>query len=232
MLLDMTEDTYLNQLFGENSYFQDGFTYMVSLFFIVTGTAYGIGARTIKSDKKLIDVASTNFTNLGSVFILMFVASQFIAIFKRTNIGTIITAWLANLLELLEFSGVPLIIVTLLAIALANLFLTGSAAKWAIFSPVVVPAFMQMNISPEFAQIVMRVGDSMTKGYTPLLASFVIFIGYLNIYNLSKDKPYTIRGTLKLISPYVSLICLAWILLVVGWYIIGLPVGPNVYPTL
>ncbi len=232
MLLDMTEDTYLNQLFGENSYFQDGFTYMVSLFFIVTGTAYGIGARTIKSDKKLIDVASTNFTNLGSVFILMFVASQFIAIFKRTNIGTIITAWLANLLELLEFSGVPLIIVTLLAIALANLFLTGSAAKWAIFSPVVVPAFMQMNISPEFAQIVMRVGDSMTKGYTPLLASFVIFIGYLNIYNLNKDKPYTIRGTLKLISPYVSLICLAWILLVIGWYIIGLPVGPNVYPTL
>ena len=58
------------------------------------------------------------------------------------------------------------------------------------------------------------------------------YIGYLNIYNLSKDKPYTIRGTLKLISPYVSLICLAWILLVVGWYIIGLPVGPNVYPTL
>ena len=228
----MTEDTYLNQLFGENSYFQDGFTYMVSLFFIVTGTAYGIGARTIKSDKKLIDVASTNFTNLGSVFILMFVASQFIAIFKRTNIGIIITAWLANLLELLEFSGVPLIIVTLLAIALANLFLTGSAAKWAIFSPVVVPAFMQMNISPEFAQIVMRAGDSMTKGFTPILAAFIIYLGYLNIYNLNKNKPYSITKAMKLITPYFLLISLTWILLVVGWYISGLPIGPGVYPTL
>ena len=41
--------------------------------------------------------------------------------------------------------------------------------------------FMQSNISPEFAQIVLRVGDSMTKGFTPLLASFVIYIGITNI---------------------------------------------------
>ena len=37
----------------------------------------------------------------------------------------------------------------------------------------------------------------MTKGYTPLLASFVIYIGYLNIYNLQKKKPYTIRKSLQ-----------------------------------
>lgn len=51
MLLDMTEYTYLDQVFGSNSYFQDGFTYMVSLFFIATGIAYGIGAKTIKMIK-------------------------------------------------------------------------------------------------------------------------------------------------------------------------------------
>ena len=47
LLLDMNETTYLGQVFGDNSYFQDGFTYMVSIFLLATGIAYGIGAKTI-----------------------------------------------------------------------------------------------------------------------------------------------------------------------------------------
>ena len=232
MLLDMTEDTYVNQLFGANSYFQDGFSYLVSIFFIASGIAYGLGSKSIKNDKELIEKSSKKFSKLGSIFILMFVVSQFIAVFRRSNIGVVITAWCANLLNYIDITGIPLILLALLLIALSKFFLTSTANKWYIFAPVVVPMFMQSNISPQFAQIVMRAGDSMTKGFTPLLASFVIFIGYLNIYNLHKERPYTIRKTLKLISPYFLLISLTWILLIVGWYIIGLPIGPGVYPTI
>ena len=232
LLLDMSENTYVGQLFGENSYLQDGFTYMVALFFVIAGIAYGIGAKSIKDDKTLIEKSSKNLSNVGSVLILIFVVSQFIAVFKKTNIGTIITAWFANLLGLLELSGIPLIIVVLLLIAISNLLLTNSASKWMIFAPVVVPMCMQSNISPEFAQIIMRAGNSMTSGFTPFLASFVIYIGYLNIYNLHKERPYTIKRSLKMITPYFLLISLTWILLVIGWYIIGLPIGPGVYPTL
>ncbi len=232
MLLDMTESTYLNQLFGESSYFQDGFTYMISLLFFITGIAYGFGAHSIKNDHKLITKAGENFSKLGSIFILMFVIAQFIAVFKKSNIGTVITAWFANLLGMLEFSGLPLIVVTMLLIGLANFVLTGPASKWIIFAPVVVPMFMQSNISPEFAQIVMRAGDSLTTGYTPLLANFAIYIGYLNMYNLNKTKPYTIKKALSFVTPYFLLISLTWILLVIGWYITGLPIGPGVYPTI
>lgn len=232
MLLDMSENTYLNQLFGKNSYFQDGFTYMIAIFFVLVGIAYGIGSKSLKSDKDLIEKINHNFSTIGSSILLMFVVSQFIAIFKQTNIGIIIASWLANILNNLNISGIPLIIVTLIFIALANITLTGSANKWLIFSPVVVPMFMQSNISPQFAQIVMRAGDSMTNGYTPILASFVIYIAYLNIYNLNKAKPYSIKKSLNLITPYFILISITWILLVVGWYIIGLPIGPGVYPTL
>ena len=122
--------------------------------------------------------------------------------------------------------------VTLLLIALAGLFLTSTANKWYLFAPVVVPMFMQSNISPQFAQIVLRAGDSITKGFTPLLASFVLYIGYLNLYNLHKEKPYTIRKSMQLIMPYFLLIASAWILIVVGWYILGLPIGPGVSPTI
>ena len=72
----------------------------------------------------------------------------------------------------------------------------------------------------------------MTKGFTPLLASFVIYIGYLNIYNLNKKKPYTIRKSLKLITPYFLIIAATWILIVIGWYILGLPIGRGVGPTI
>ena len=232
MLLDLKEKTYLNQLFGDNSYFQDGFTYIVSMLFAVAGIAYGIGSKTVKNDKEIIEKSSKRMTEIGSIIILMFFAAQFIAVFRKTNIGPVITAWLATALERMPLSGIPLIIVSLLFIALANLFLTSPANKWMIFSPVVVPMFMQSNISPQFAQIVMRVADSMTKGFTPLLASFVIYIGYLNVYNLKKNRPYTIRKSLQLIAPYFSLIMIAWILIVVLWYIIGLPIGPSVYPTI
>ena len=232
VLLDLKEKAYVYQLFGDNAYFQDGFTYLVSLFFVLTGIAYGIGSKSIKNDKNIVENASRNFNNIGSIFILMFAVSQFIAVFRKSNIGVVITAWLANALEHLQFSGIPLIIVTLLIIAIANLFLTSAANKWLIFSPVVVPLFMQSNISPQFAQLAMRIGDSMTKGFTPLLASFVIYIGYLNVYNLNKNKPYTIKSALGLITPYCLLISLAWILIMVIWYLTGLPIGPGVSPTI
>ena len=166
------------------------------------------------------------------MIILIFVVSQFVAIYRKSNIGPVITSWLASLLGHLQLTGIPLIVITMIFIAISNLFLTSTANKWMIFSPVVVPMFMQSNISPQFAQIVMRVADSMTKGYTPLLASFVIYIGYLNIYNLNKTKPYTIKKSLSLLTPYFVIISITWILLVVGWYITGLPIGVGVYPTL
>lgn len=232
LLLDMTEKTYLNQLFGDTSYFQDGFTFMVSLWLLLTGLAYGISSKTIKNDKDLIENAGKKLSKVGYIIALIFIVSQFIAVYKKTNIGIIITTWLANLLSHLEFSGIALIVVTLILIAVANLFLTSPTTKWMIFAPVVVPMFMQSNISPEFAQIIMRVGNSMTNGYTPILASFVIYIGYLNLYNLNKKKPITIRKSLQMITPYFLLMSAAWILLVIGWYITGLPIGPGVFPTI
>ena len=169
---------------------------------------------------------------MGSVIILIFVVSQFIAVFKKTNIGIVITAWLANLLNHLSFSGIALIIAVILLIAVSNLFLTTPAAKWQIFSPVVVPMLMQSNISAPFAQVIMRAGDSITNGMTPLLAAFVIYIGFLNVYNLHKDKPITIRKAIGFTLPYFWISMAIWIFIIVAWYLIGLPIGPGVYPTI
>jgi len=232
MLLDMEEVTYLGQVFGPNSYFQDGFTFLMGLFFIVVGTAYGVGAKTIKNDKELIQESSKYIADIGSLIVLIFFAAQFIAIFKETNLATIITAWGANIINSANFSGIPLILLVLIVIAIINLFTTTPVAKWTILAPVVVPKLMQANISPEFAQFILRAGDSMTKGITPLLAFFVIFVGYLNMYNPNKTKPITIGNAIRLITPYCLIISLVWIAIILLWYLTGIPIGVNVYPTL
>lgn len=232
MLLDMTEKAYVNQLFGANSYFQDGFTYMISLFFLITGIAYGIGAKTIKNDKEVFNNASQEVASISSLIILVFFASQFVAVFKKTNIGVVITASISNLINSIPFGGVPLLIIIVLLGAISNLFLTTPQAKWTILAPVIVPAMMRSNISPQFMQFVLRACDSMTDGITPLLAYFVIFIGYLNIYNRDKEKPYTIGQGIKIMLPYCLIISATWLLIILSWYLIGLPIGPGVLPTL
>jgi len=231
LLLDMNEKTYLRQIFGENSYFQDGFTYMISLIFIVAGIAYGRGSKKYKKDTDIFNLCHDNLKDLGGVIILIFLASQFIAIFKKTNIGVILSGIVANVIDSLQFSGIPLLIVSILLIAFVSLFLTTAGAKWEILAPVIVPPLMQSNISPQFLQFVLRAGDSISKGITPLSAFFVVYLAYMNIYKRDKDTSIGVFKAMKYVMPYFIIIGFTWLLLLIGWYIIGLPIGPKVYPT-
>lgn len=232
LLLDVNETTYLKQIFGSNSYFQDGFTYMISLLFLLTGIAYGIGSKKFSSDKDIVNEATLCLSHLGEMIFLIFVASQFVAIFKMTNISAVITSIMTNLLNSIPFGGIPFLIISFLVIGFTNIFQTGIQAKWIAFSPVVVAVLMKSNVSPQFAQFMMRAADSITNGITPLYAYFVIFIGYLNFYNQNKEKPITIMKAVKLMMPYFVIISITWLLILLGWYIIGLPIGPGVYPTI
>lgn len=232
MLLDKEATTYVAQVFGENAYFQDGFTFLIALYFIIIGLAYAKGAKTMKNDKEFITEAGNYMSNVGSLVILIFFASQFIAVFKMTNIATLITAWGAEIINNLQFTGLPLVLLVLLVIAIVNLVSPTPVTKWTILAPVVVPKLMQANISAEFSQFLLRAGDSMTKGLTPLLAYFVILVGYLNMYNPNKKRPITVGRTLKLMMPYCLIISATWIVISILWYLTGLPLGPHVFPTI
>ena len=227
LLLDKTQYAYIDQLFGDNSYFQSGFTVLVSLFFAITGIVYAIGAKSLNNDKELIEKASLYLKNVGYVIVLMFFASNLIAIFKETDIGVLIVGLISNLIKELPFSGFPLLLVIIIGIAVSNLFVTTQATKWTMLSPVIVPLLMQNNISPQFAQFIFRASDSMTKGITPLLAYFVIYLAYLNIYN-KEEEPITIRKAISFVSPYCFIISLTWIFIILFFYMLGIPIGPGV----
>ena len=232
LLLDHSEETYLKQIFGDNSYFQDGFTYMISLLFIISGLVYGFASKKFKNNTDVLNSCKEPLAKIGTVLLLIFVASQFIGVFKKTNMGTVLAGIFANILSTFSFSGILYLLIAVLIMVVCDFFLTGVQSKWIIFSPVIVPALMKSNISPQFTQFVMRAVDSMTNGISPLYAYFVIFLGYMNVYNMNEDKPVTISGAIKIMFPYFVIISLTWLLLLIGWYIIGLPIGPGVYPTI
>lgn len=230
LLLDSAGKTYADMLFGSDSYFSTSIVYLISLVLLITGWLYGLGAKTIKNKEQFSKMIYESFDNIGGMIVLIFFISQLIAIFKRSNIGTVITTNLIELIQTLNFSSAPLILLVFIFISIANLFLTSSITKWTIASPIIVPAFMNANMSAEFAQAVFRISEGATNILTPLTAYFVIFVGYLEIYNKGENR-ISFRDCYRMLWPYSLAIALLWLFILVTWYIIGLPIGFGVYPT-
>jgi len=223
-LLDYSQTFYIDKLFSYNSFFSNGFVFIVTMLFVILGFFYGLGAKTIKNNKEFCDTLGHSLDGTGKTLVLIFFASTFISIFKQTEIGNLIVAALTNLLSSLEFSAIPLIILLFIIAAITTLFVPSSISKWSIISGVAVPVFMNAGLSPEFAQVVFRFGESMTMGLTPMLAYFVIYLAFLEKYNQS-EKPISLFSTLKYQLPYSLAVGAVLLILLIVWYVIGLPMG-------
>ena len=84
---------------------------------------------------------------------------------------------------------------------------------------------MQSSLTPEFAQVVFRAADSSIKGMTPLFTYFVVFIGFLQIYNKKKNDVISLTDALSLMMPYAIVFSILWFVIILGFYIIGIPIG-------
>ena len=227
LLLDLTQKTYVGKLFADTSYFRQGSVLIFSGMLGFAGLVYGIRVKTIKNNKDLMNSMSYYLKGFASLLILIFFAAQFCLIFKETNIGVFIVVSLTELLDNLQLTGITLIILSFLIIAICTIFVPTLSTKWAIMSPVIVPMFMQNSFTPEFAQAVFRAADSATKGITPLFTYFVILLGFLQIYNTKKKDVITLTDGVSLMFPYTIIFSLLWLLIILAFYIIGLPLGFN-----
>lgn len=228
--LDYTQEFYIDKLFSYNSFFSNGFVFIVTMFFIILGLFYGIGAKTIKNNNDFCEDLTHSLDGTGRTLILIFLGSILINVFKKTNIGTVFTITLANLIGTSSLSGIPLIIILFIVSALSTILSTNSTAKWAIISTTAIPAFMNNSLSPEFAQLIVRFGECATIGLTPLLAYFTIYLAYIEKYN-QNDEPISLFRTLKYQIPYSLATGVILLLLVIGWYLIGIPLGINGFIT-
>ena len=231
LLLDYSETTFYGRVFSSNSYVIQGLAFMICTTLIICGWIYGRIAKTLKTKNDFSNYLYSSLNNIGSILILFFFASQLIALFKKSNLGTVFTINVIEILKNINFSGITLIVVYFVLVAIANIFQTSSSTKWAILAPSLIPLFMKLNISPEFTQAIFRTGDSITNTISPFFPYFVVLIGMLQIYN-KQEETIGIKYTYKLLLPYTIGLFIFWLLIIVCWYIINLPIGIGVYPTL
>ncbi|MBR3362923.1 MAG: AbgT family transporter [Bacilli bacterium] len=232
LLLDMKQSDYVAQLLGGTAPFSDAFMFMLLIIMMVCSGIYGKISRNIKNTNEFSVGLSHEFDSLGYLFVLMFFISLMIGILDWTNLGDVLAAWLVNLVSGMEFTGIPLIIMMFILVILISFLIPDAVTKWQIGSPILVPLFMKANITPDFTQFVFKAADSVGKGLTPFFIYFIVMLAFLEKYNDKETNKITVFGTLKLLMPTILLFAVTWILILIGWFIIGIPIGPNTNPTM
>ena len=225
LLLDLKETSYVNQLFGANSYFYQGSVFIFSFLLMLAGLVYGIRVKTITSNKDFVDGMNYYLKDLSSLLILIFFAAQFCLIFKQTDIGIYIVSSLTNIISNMQLTGIVLVLITFFLVLISSIVVPVAATKWAIIAPIIIPMYMQSSLTPEFAQAVFRAADSSVKGITPFFTYFVILIGFLQIYNKRKNDTVTIRDAVSLMMPYTLAFTALWLTITIVFYILGIPIG-------
>lgn len=223
-LLDNTQIFYIDKLFSFDSFFSNGFVFIITMLFVIWGLFYGIGAKTIKNNNDMCDYLTHSLDGTGKTLVLIFFASALINIFKKSEIGTVIISLFANIIEKTPFSGIPLIILFFILVVIGTIFVPASNTKYVILSGAVIPILMNVGITPEFGQVIFRFAECVTVGLTPLFAYYVIYLSFIEKYNQDK-KPISLFKTLKYQLPYSLATGGILLVLIILWYIIGLPIG-------
>jgi aminobenzoyl-glutamate transport protein len=203
--------------------FMSGIVAVIFFAGLVLGLAYGVGARTVRSDNDVVKAMGKAMETLGVYLVLVFFAAQFVAFFNWTNLGLIFAIKGAEALQASGLGTIPLLVAFVLVSATINLFMGSASAKWAIMAPVFVPMFMLLGYTPEFTQAAYRIGDSTTNIISPMMTYFALIIAFMQRY-----QPSAGLGTLvATMLPYSVTFLVGWTVLLVIWILAGLPVGPG-----
>lgn len=203
--------------------FMSGIVAMIFIIAAVIGIAYGVGARTLKSNADVINGMGKSMSTLGTYIVLVFFAAQFVAYFNWTNLGLIFAIKGAEAISSVGMGRIPLMISLVMISAIINLVIGSASAKWAIMAPVFIPMFMLLGYSPELTQLAYRVGDSVTNIIAPMMSYFALIVAFMEKY----DKRAGIGTIIATMLPYSIVFLLFWLLLLIFWIITGLPIGPG-----
>ncbi len=203
--------------------FLNGIIPILMLFFITIGAAYGKTVGTIKTAGDIPKLMAEAVKTMSGYIVLVFIIGQFVAYFNWTNIGVIIAVKGAEFLQTVGFTGLPLIIGMILLDTIVNIFIGSGSAKWSILAPIFVPMLMLLGYSPAMTQVIYRIGDSSTNPITPLFPYFPIALGLAQYY----DEDAGMGTLMSLMLPYSLIFLIVWILQLIVWMVLDLPLGPG-----
>ena len=197
------------------------------LFFLfsIAGITYGITTGSFKSVKDVNKAMVKQMSGMGAYVVFCFFCGQFQALFNWTHLGTLMAISGADFLRGIGFTGLPMCIAFILITALINIFVSSGSAKWAILAPIFVPMFMLLGYHPGFTQLIYRLGDSPGNCFTPMSPYIWMILSVAQ----EKYMPDIAIGTLMSnMIPIAIVLQIAWIVFLIVWETLGLPIGPGV----
>lgn len=225
MLLDKTQPTYIGKLFESSSPLSQGFMFLIIAILMVCGFVYGTVSRNIKNSGDYSRALTKSFEGTGYVFVLLLFISILYEVIDWTNFSTVISTNIIDFVGSTNISGVLLVLLAFITIILISVFIPNSVAKWNLVAPIYVPLLMRANISPSFTQTIFLAADSVGKLFSPIYIYLIITIGFMHKYE--KESNLSIFGTMKKIMPVILILSVTWLAIIIGWYLIGLPIGIN-----
>ncbi|MDF2822715.1 MAG: p-aminobenzoyl-glutamate transporter [Mycobacterium sp.] len=201
----------------------NGIAVVLSLFFFLIGLTYAVATRQVTRSSDLPEYMAEGVRSVAPLLVLFFAISQFLALFAWTEMSTIIAVHGADLLERLDAPIFVILMLLIVVVASLNLLVTSGTALWALVAPIVIPMMMLIGAHPATVMAVYRIADSCTNSITPMSSTFVLTVGFLQMYR----KKAGIGTLLSFTLPAALAMLVAWTLLFAVWYGLGLPLGPG-----
>lgn len=195
----------------------------ISVGFFLLGTVYGLTIKSITKATDIPDFMARGLQTMLPILVLFFVVAQFIAWFEASNLGIWISIKGSDLLQSWNLPNPVLFACFVLMVAFLNLMITSGSAQWALMAPIVVPMMMYIGISPEVTQMLYRIGDSTTSIVTPMNPYFAMAFAFLLRYY----KKAGLGTLMSMTIPYCLVMMVGWFLLFLGWWALGIPLGPG-----
>ncbi|TVT29247.1 AbgT family transporter [Salinicoccus cyprini] len=197
---------------------------IVLLFFVTVGVAYGKTAGTIEKLDDIPKFMAESMKDMSGYIVLIFAAAQFIAYFSWSNLGTWLAVNSAEFFTSISMTGLPLIIGFSFLAALLNLIIFSGSAQWALMAPVFIPMFMLLDYHPAFIQAAFRIADSSTNIITPLNPYIMLVLAVMKDY----DRKAGLGTLISLMLPYSLAFFGIWLVLLIIFFILGIPFGPGI----
>jgi aminobenzoyl-glutamate transport protein len=205
------------------STFMDAIAVFLTVFFLLIGAVYGRFTGRIRGSRAIPEFMADGVRSIAPLLVLFFAVSQFLALFKWTNVATVVAVEGADFLKQVGAPTLVLFSLLIVAVALMNLLITSGSALWALVAPALVPMLMLLGTNPATTLALYRIADSCTNSITPMSTSFMLCVGYLQTLRRQAGI-----GTLVSFTLPVAMVMLAvWVLLFFAWYLLGLPLGPG-----
>jgi aminobenzoyl-glutamate transport protein len=203
----------------------DSLIVIITLIFLAAGIGYGRGARTLTSSTAVINAITKTWASLAGLLFMLFLIAQFIAYFNYSNMPTVLSVAMADVLEQANIGPVWLLVGFILVIAILDIIIPGLLPKWAIFAPVFIPLFIRLGVAPQTLLAAYRVGDSPMNVITPLM----VYLPFIVLVAQRYKKTAGLGTIVAMMIPFSVVVLIVWLVFFIAWFVLGIPMGPG-YP--